>query len=97
MHQSESIECMMSRLLSGDTSVVGDVYDDDEYPFEEISDRFDRFDEADRISERFSQATGQESSVSSDSQAPEQPIGNAQGAEDNPGETETPPSSDRRE
>lgn len=86
--QSEPIEVLIRRLSRGDTTVIAEAVTDDEYPFDSYPDSFEIMDKINEMSERSSQAKQQPDSESSASEEPEQPIGDAQGSTDKPGDSE---------
>lgn len=90
--QAEPIATLIARYQAGDITVGRPLVADDEYPMDSYPDSFDVMDRMLDLSER-SDGSAQEpgNSVSSDSQAAEQPLGDAQAAADNPGETEIAP------
>lgn len=90
-HQSESISALLARLTRGDTTVLVDVLDDEDYPFDSHVDSFDVMDRMNEMSERLSQEQTNGNSESLASEAAEQPLGNAQAADDKPGDSEIAP------
>lgn len=90
-HQSESITTLLARLTHGDTTVVADVLDDDQYPFDSHVDSFDVMDQLNEMSERLSKQQTHDNPESSSSEAAEQPLGDAQAADDKTGDSEIAP------
>ena len=90
-HQSECISILLSRLTHGDTTVLADVLDDDDYPFDSHLDTFDVMDQMNEMSERLSEEQTKDNPESSSSEAAEQPQGNAQAADDKTGDSEIAP------